>query len=71
MQAELYELFPGSSKLMKDLFETEEAYPKFRREFHDEMAPALREIARKHAESERDSMRRGPIASFAQRILRR
>jgi hypothetical protein len=70
MGTELLELFPGSSKLMKPLFKTEEAYQKFRREFHEEMAPALEEFARKYAESVRDSMRR-PVNSPAQRLQRK
>ena len=58
MNREDYELFPGSREQMTPLFKDEAEEEAFRERFRKDLEPKLKEIARKHALSERESMER-------------
>ena len=56
----IIDLLP-SGVVAKPLFESEEAYQKFRDEFTAEVAPAMKEHDRRRALSEKAALTRGPF----------
>ena len=69
MATKFLELFPGSSKIAKSAFESDDAYQKFRQEFSECLVPALREFDRMRAAG--ITGRRNPAITPIVRMLRR